>query len=263
MARHRFLLFLWLGSDALLFIGSFVLAYFVRVGWIFSSNFPFAPFLTIVIVTAPLWLIIQISQRTFRLTETQTDLRHFLSLVWSNVVGIALFSLAYFFAYDLFTSRLLLVEALLFSTIILWIWHMIFTFIARRSLWRDPAAFPTLIVGATREAAKLIEMLQRRKNPLKPVAILDGRGTSLMTLHGVPVIGKLDKLEETLERFHISHLIQCSDLEQSLNLLSVCRNRSLTYLLLPSVLGIVERDERVESLENVAVMIVRPQGRSA
>ena len=38
-----------------------------------------------------------------------------------------------------------------------------------------------------------------------------------------------------------SNLIQCSDLEQSINLLSACRNKSITYLLLPSVVGIVER----------------------
>ncbi len=260
MARHRLLIVLWLCSDALLFIVSFILAYFVRVGWIFSTNFPFAAFLAVVIGTTPLWLLILMFQRTFRLTDTQADTKHFLSLLWSNIVGVALFALAYFFVYDLFFSRLLLVEAFLFSTVILWFWHMFFTALARRSLWRDPPAFPTLIIGATREAAKLIETLQRKKNPLRPVAILDGRGTTLKALHGVPIIGKLDKLEETLDRHHISHLIQCSDIEQSLNLLSVCRNRSLTYLLLPSVLGIVERDEQVESLENVAVMVVRPQG---
>jgi hypothetical protein len=47
-------------------------------------------------------------------------------------------------------------------------------------------------------------------------------------------------------------------LEQSLNLLSACRRRGITYILLPSVLGIVERDERIESLEGYAVTMVQP-----
>ncbi len=62
-----------------------------------------------------------------------------------------------------------------------------------------------------------------------------------------------------MKEFKITHVIQCSDLEQSINLLSACRARGLTYMLLPSVLGIVERDERVESLEGKAVTVVGPE----
>jgi hypothetical protein len=88
--------------------------------------------------------------------------------------------------------------------------------------------------------------------------VLDGQGIKDTEIDGVPVRGKLDKLEETLVHEHITHLIQCSNLEQTMNLLSACRNRGITYILLPSVLGIVERDERVESLEGHAVTVVRP-----
>jgi FlaA1/EpsC-like NDP-sugar epimerase len=126
-------------------------------------------------------------------------------------------------------------------------------------LWRHPPSFPTLIIGATRESASLIEQLNRHRSPLTPVAILDGHGTKEQELHGVPVRGKLDRLEEIIERERITHLIQCSDLEQSLNLLSACRRRSVTYMLLPSVLGIVERDERVESLEGHPITVVDPR----
>ncbi len=78
-------------------------------------------------------------------------------------------------------------------------------------------------------------------------------------LHGVPVLGKLDKLEETMTKKGITHLIQTSDLEHSINLLSACRKRSVAYMLLPSVLGIVERDEQIEALEGRPVTIVRPK----
>jgi hypothetical protein len=77
-------------------------------------------------------------------------------------------------------------------------------------------------------------------------------------IHGVPVEGKLNKIEEVMRGKRITHVIQCADLEQSLNLLSICREFEATYMLLPSVLGIVERDERVESLEGHPVTIVSP-----
>ena len=105
-------------------------------------------------------------------------------------------------------------------------------------------AFPTLLVGVTRESRALLKTMRERRSALKPVAILDGRGVKDMEIEGVPVLGKLNKLEETLEKKKITHLIQGSDLEQSINLLSACRNRGITYIVLPSVFGIVERDDR-------------------
>ena len=154
---------------------------------------------------------------------------------------------------------MLLALAFIFSVIFTWIWHLIMGGVSRIIMRRNPAVYPALIIGATREAGDLIHSLAQSQSPLKPVAILDGRGSAQKDLQGVPVLGKLDKLEETLRKNHITHLIQCSDLEQSINLLSACRSLGITYMLLPSVLGIIERDERIETLEGRPVTVVRPQ----
>jgi FlaA1/EpsC-like NDP-sugar epimerase len=256
--RPRLLLALWFIADLLLFLGSFALAYFLRVGWIFSTDFPFGQYIAVAALVAPFWLLVLITTRAFSLLRPQKLLTIFGSLVYANIVGSALFALTYYFLYGLFFSRLLLVTSLFLSIVILTVWHIVFARLARTILRRDPPVFPTLVVGVTRESAHLIRTLQERRNPLRPVAILDGHGASEKEVHGVPVMGKLDRLEETLARFGITHLIQCSDLEQSLNLLSACRNHEITYVLLPSVLGIIEKDERTESIEGFAVTMVRP-----
>jgi FlaA1/EpsC-like NDP-sugar epimerase len=257
--RFRLTLLLWLLSDLALFVGSYALAYFLRIGWIFSSVFPFGPYIAVAVIVAPLWLLTLISTRTFTLTRPQASTENAIGLVSACVVGVALFALTYFFLFDLFFSRLLLIIAFALSILLTALWHLIFERIARGILWKNPPAFPTLIVGVTRESMRLIELLAKTKNPLCPVAILDAQGTKEKEIHGIPVLGKLDKLEETLVGLRITHLIQCSDLEQSLNLLSACRTRKITYLLFPSVLGIVGRDERIESLEGRAVVMVRPE----
>ena len=183
-------------------------------------------------------------------------LRNFSYISYSALVGLALFSLAYYFRFTLFFSRLLLVYAFGLTVLLVWSWHILFQKIQRAILTKNPPAFPTLVIGATRESRSLIEVLKKNKNPLCPVAVLDGRGAPEKEITGVPVLGKLNKLEEVLEQKKITHLIQCSDLEQSLNLLSACRNRGITYIMLPSVLGMVGRNERVETLEGRAVIIV-------
>ncbi len=256
--RYKFLLAGWLLTDLLVFAASYALAYFFRVGWIFSSDFPFAPYMTVTALTAPAWLVVLMTTRTFALTRSQATLRNLAYITYTAAVGTALFALGYYFLYGLFFSRKLLLFALVISMAATYVWHLLYQRFLRMMLRRDPPFFPTLIVGVTRESRSLIVALNAGKNPLKPVAILDGKGCKDTEIDGVPVRGRLNKLEDILKE-GITHLIQCSDLEQSLNLLSACRQKGITYMLLPSVLGIVERDEKVETLEGQPVTMVGPR----
>jgi len=256
--RRRLLLMSWLLTDLLLFVGAYALAYFVRVGWILSSDFPFGQYITVAALVAPVWLGILIGTRTFALMRKQLTVRTCAYMVFAGVVGASLFSLSYYFLYGEFFSRGLLLLALVLSIVIPWGWHLLFGFMSRSVMRKNPPEYPTLIVGATREAAALIKAMTENSSPLTPVAVLDGRGIKETHVEGIVFAGKLNKLEETIEKYRITHLIQCSDLEQSLNLLSACRNHKISYMLLPSVLGIIEGDERLESLEGRPVTVVRP-----
>ena len=257
--RRSSLLAAWLLTDLALFVACYVAAYFLRVGFIFSTDFPLDRFLIATAVTAPAWLAMLITTRTFALLRSQRSPRAAAQIVFAGIGGAAFFSLSYYFLFGAFFSRMLLAVALGLSIVCTWAWHVAFGYIARVAMRGKSPTYPTLIIGATRESSALIKALQDKKNPLKPVAILDGKGTKDPEIHGVPVLGKLNKLEETLEKHEITHLIQCSDLEQSLTLLSACRKRGITYMMLPSILGIVERDERIETLEGRSVTAVRPR----
>ncbi|MDD3897188.1 MAG: hypothetical protein PHU04_05145 [Candidatus Peribacteraceae bacterium] len=256
--RHKLMVALWLASDILLFLGTYALAYFLRVGWIFSTDFLFAPYLLIVCMVAPLWLLVLLSSRAFALTRRQQSLRNGAHILYAAVVGVALFALGYYFTFGLFFSRKLLLYALILNTGTTWLWHVLYEKVLRAGLRREPPVFRALVVGITRESRALIEELNRSQNPITPIAILDGRGVKDVEIHGVPVEGKLNRIEEIMREKEITHVIQCAELEQSLNLLSICRQFGAIYMLLPSVLGIVERDERVESLEGHPVTIVNP-----
>ena len=258
MPRYRFLLFLWLLTDLAVFLASYALAYFLRVGWVFSTNFPFEKFMIAAALASPVWLAVLVTTRTFALFRKQSELRNAAYVTYASLVGIAMFTIIYYFLFTQFFSRLLLITAFAFCFLGTWLWHIVFSGMLRISMRGSRPVFPTLIVGVTRESKELIERLNRQKNPLTPVAVLDGHGASDRAIDGVPVRGKLNKLEDVL-REGITHVIQCSDLEQSLNLLSACRSHGITYMLLPSVLGIVERDERVETLEGQPVTVVSPR----
>lgn len=256
--RYRALLLLWLLTDLVVFVCAYVLAYFLRVGFIFSTDFPFEPYITVVTLTAPLWLIVLATTRTFALTRSQATVRNLAYIIYSGAVGTAIFALGYYFLHGLFFSRMLLLYALSLSIALVWMWHVVFHAFLRRMVRANPPVFPTLIVGVNRESRALIAKLNGSHNPLKPVAVLDGKGCKDSEIDGVPVKGKLNKLEEVLDS-GITHLIQCSDMEQSLNLLSACRQKKITYMVLPSVFGIIEKDEKIDTLEGQPVTTVSPK----
>lgn len=255
--RRSLLLLIWLLTDLAIFIGAYVLAYFLRVGWILSTDFPFDLFVRTTMLSAPVVVLVLGFLGVYRLMRNQNAPRNILHVIFAAIIGCAFFTLSYYFLYTAFFSRLLLVYALLLSSFALIVWHIGFEQIMRRALRMGRPVYPTLIIGATREAAHMIKMLNTQKNPLTPVAVLDGHGSRESSLEGVPVEGKLNKLEDTIKKHKITHMIQASDLEQSLNLISACRNHGIHYMMLPSVLGIVERNEWIESLEGRPVNVVR------
>jgi FlaA1/EpsC-like NDP-sugar epimerase len=256
--RRTAVLIVWLLADYALFLGSYVLAYFNRVGWILSSDLPFDRFMAAVAVSGVPWLLVLVGTRTFGLTRRQRTLRNAAYIGYASVMGTVLVAFVYFFLYQRVFSRELLLTACILSALITWTWHMVAGLLMRTVLRTNPPAYPTLIIGVTRETRQLLALLQERKSPIMPVAILDASGVKDKEIEGVPIVGKLDKLDQTLTRYGITHVIQCSDLEQSINLLSACRAAGITYMLLPSVLGIIERDERVETLEGKSVTVVAP-----
>lgn len=254
--RRTVLLALWLTTDIALFIGAYIIAYFVRVGFIVSTDFPLDSYANTVILISSPWLLVMAGLGIFRLTRVQSDRKNLSHILFACVMASALFTLTYYFLYNAFFSRGLLVLAGGINLIFTIIWHLAFDQWQRRILRRNPPAYPVLIVGLTREAERVVKMLEERQSPLKPVAILDAAGSSTKEVAGVPVLGKLNKLEEAIKDFRPTHLLQCSNLEHSINLISACRSHNIKYMLLPSVLGGIGGNEAVIVVEGQPMIAI-------
>lgn len=255
--RRTALLAVWLVTDTALFIGAYAIAYIARVGFILSTDFPLDHYLKTVCVVAPVWVLILAQLGVFRLLRVQSERRNILHILFACVMGSALFTLAYYFLFDRFFSRLLLVYAGGFSFMLTLVWHLAFDSWQRRILRSNPPAYPVLFVGITRETERLIALLEEKQSPLKPVAVLEAHGTSQTDVRGVPVLGKLNNLEQVIKDKRPTHLIQCNNLEHTVNLMSVCRQHGMTYMLLPSVLGVAGGTEEVVTLEGRPMLTAR------
>ncbi len=250
------MLIVWLATDACLFLAAYVCAYLLRIGRLNSTDFPLDRYLQAALATIPVWIIIMILLGIFRLTRVQSSKKNILHSVFASTMALSFFTLAYYFIFNAFFSRLLLIYAGIFSVVLTTIWHLAFDVWQRKVLRKDPPAYPLLLVGINRDTERIIKLLNDRESVFKPVAILDSRGTSAKEIAGVPVLGRLHKLEEIIREKRITHLMQCAEIEHTINLLSVCRAHKLTYLLLPSVLGIVGVNEKSDQIEGQSVIMV-------
>jgi FlaA1/EpsC-like NDP-sugar epimerase len=194
--------------------------------------------------------------RNLGLTRKQNDIRNFLYIAYACIIGMAGFTLAFYFLKQTLFSRMLLLICGGISSILVFIWHVAFDKIQRSILRSGSPTYPTLIIGSNREAKNLIEKMQQAKSPFMPVAVLDGKGGGESEISGVPNLGKLNKLEEVIKQKQITHLVQCDQLEHSINFVSLCRKNNINYMLLPFVLGVIEDSVPTESLEGKQVVSI-------
>ncbi len=244
--RRIFLLFTWIITDILLFLGAYAAAYFLRVGFVLSTDFPLNLYMQSACMISPIWILLLIQLGVFKLTRVQASIKNLSYLLFASIFASALFTLTYYFLYANFFSRLLLVYAGSFSFIFSTIWHISFDQWQRKVLRKNPPTYPVLIIGTNREAERIIALLEERQAVLKPIGILDAQGSSLKQLRNIPVLGKLNVLEKMIKEKKPTHLIQCSNLEHTINIQSACKQLGVTYLLSPSVVG---RGDEIETIE--------------
>ena len=117
IVRRPALLFIWLLLDYLLFNAAYALAYFLRVGWILSSDLPLWDYMVVVALSGVPWLLMLIATRTFGLTRNQRTARNVTFILYAAVMGVALVTSGYFFLFQKIFSRMLMLEALMLSVV--------------------------------------------------------------------------------------------------------------------------------------------------
>ncbi|MBM3229939.1 hypothetical protein FJZ26_05885 [Candidatus Parvarchaeota archaeon] len=248
-------------GDTLLIVAAFALSYFARVGFLFSSTFPFEQYFVIALITTPITLLFMFFARTYKLSQQIFSLRHVQRLAFVALQNVAVFMVLYYFTFREFFSRLILVYIFCFTLSFLYLWHALFAWILKKSTSREVGVYRVLVVGANRPAQDIVRRLIARRSYLKPVAILDAHGTGQKDIAGIPVVGKLDRLEDSVRDLSIDHIIQADHLEQTVNILSFAMQRGLGYSMPPNLLGVFQGHHKVEEIEGQPFLQITSQRR--
>ncbi|MBN1258526.1 hypothetical protein JXA05_02095, partial [Candidatus Peregrinibacteria bacterium] len=85
--------------DALLVMAAFVLAYFLRIGFIFSTDFPFGKYMIVAAITLPFTLMFMFFIRAYKLNQQIASARHAQRLTFVALENVFLFMILYYFTY--------------------------------------------------------------------------------------------------------------------------------------------------------------------
>ncbi|MDP3975365.1 MAG: hypothetical protein Q8P95_00435 [bacterium] len=235
--------------DYLLLLGAMTLAYFLRVGFIFSTHFPFWPYFKVSLLTAAAWIIVLLIFRGYSVQVRFSQLKHLSKVIVAGLTGTALFGLIFYFWQKELFSRLLMIYIFVLGTGLMTILHLLMVGVEKRLIQKGYGNIRLLIIGSNREVKSFIEKLKKNVSPYVPVAILDGYGTNQERIGGVPVLGKLNILEQTVEEERIDAIVQGDNVEQVINIVHFCKKHQLKYFLLPYLLGMYQEELSVSLIE--------------
>jgi len=250
---------LQIAVDALLILGSFALAYFLRIGFYFSSEFPFGPFFLIAAITTPLSILFMFFIRAYKLSQQINSLRHFQRLAFVALETTFVFMILYYFTFRNFFSRWILVFIFILVLISTYIWHLLFRWILKKAATQEIGVYRALIIGSNRPAEAIIKILVDKKPHIKPVAIINAHGGSQKELHGIPVVGKMNVFEQSIAKHNIDIILQMDHLEQSLNIINYALSNNLKYYMPPELLGIFQGHQLIEEVEGLPFLKVHKE----
>lgn len=235
--------------DALLILAAFALAYFLRIGFYFSTDFPFAPYFRVALMTAPVTIFFMFFARAYKLNQQILSWRHLQRVGFVAVMNVAVFMVLYYFTYRNFFSRLILVYLFALTFLLVYGWHAQFRWILKTMSHHEIGVVRTLVIGANRPAEDIVRSLIGSRSHIKPVAIINAHGGGKKIVAGVPVVGKLDRFEKTVADYGIEHIIQADHLEQTVNILNYALDNNLGYAMPSTLLGVMQADQSLEEIE--------------
>lgn len=251
-----YLKILQIAVDAILILAAFALAYFLRIGFYFSTEFPFWDYFLVGLATLPFTLLFMFFIRAYKLSQQIWSWRHLQRLTLVALENVFLFMILYYFTFREFFSRLILIYLFLLTLAFIFIWHNVFRWILKNASSKEVGVYRALIIGTNRPAEAIVRILIDEKSHIKPVAAINAHGGSKKMMNGVPVVGKMNLFEKTIADHDIDIIIQVDHLEQSLNIINYALANNLKYLMPPELLGIFQGHQIIEELEGMPFLKV-------
>lgn len=242
--------------DALGIYGAFLAAYFLRVGILFSSDFPLSLFAGLSALATFTWIIFLIFTKYYRIPPRSKEREWYdIALIFvGGIIAIGFLIVTYFFPREILFSRMIGLYSFFFGCSFLLCSQSIVRYLLARRKKIEKNVYHTLIIGANRIAEQFIEAIQTDPYaPHKVIGVIDPYGIT-KSLKNAPILGKLNKLEEVCAQHHVTSIIQCDAFEHTLSCISFCEEHNIKFQFDPALRGIFEKNLRIREVAGVTTI---------
>ncbi|HID92294.1 TPA: hypothetical protein EYP45_04210 [Candidatus Peregrinibacteria bacterium] len=233
--------------DTIALFLSFTLAYLARLGTFSHSKFLFEPYIYMASLMVCIWIILLIISGRYSLKE-KSLFNESKIVFFSSLSASTLFPLLFYFKQDLFFSRGIIILLFIFSTLFLFSISVLYKKYTMFQASKNIGISRMLVIGAGKNAEKIITNLLKTQSIHKPVAILTPYGSKKKEISGVKIFGKLDSLERIFTSEKIQELFLCEAVEHSENLASFCQNKGVVLRTSLETIGINHSQIETETI---------------
>ncbi len=242
--------------DLCLLLSVFVLVYFWRVGWVFSSDLMFWEYFLHAVLAVGVWIGFMLFAMYYRIPPRSGG-RGWFDIILAPVGGIissGFLVVVYFFARSEVFSRWISLGVFVFGVLVLLLSRAFFLMLLRRAKRNKIGCYRTLVVGGNRISEHLVGALNTNTYSLHDVVgVIEPYGI-YKDYKGAKVLGKLNKLEEVCEAENITAIIQCDAFEHTLSLISFCEEKNIKFELDPAWRGVFEKNLRIRETAGVKLL---------
>lgn len=257
-------------ADAILILGAFLAAYFLRFNLLFSAFPPesvteFSRYSETLLFIVVLWLAI------FKLVglyedKKRPELFDELAMVLLSVTIASFTLLGFLFLYrGLWFSRLVIVNAWAVSIILLMIFRLIVFWAARIKYLLGFGLKRVLIIGAGEMGQTLAQRFGAdRALGSIPLGFLDDDGRKLgVEYHGVRVLGDTSEVKKIIKSKKIDEVIFATTqlpYQKILDIITECEVLKVSFRIVPGILEIIASRVNIEEVGGIPLITVSEIG---
>lgn len=246
---------LLLPIDALMILGAFILAWWLRTQIEYTYIMPFGDYLKFILWILPLWLATLATQGLYRIRLTKSLWREIMAIFISSAAGITFIVFWIFLSRQFFFSRLVIFYVWGLSFLFLVIGRLIIESIQRWLYLYDIGQSRILIVGKLKPAETLIVGIQ--KNPVLGYKIVGLVSSIKPKWKLVRYLGKMQDLSRIIKLAEPDELILTDPNVSSRKLnkiIFLCREHKLIFKTIPGPLLFASKNIEVDTLFGIPLI---------
>lgn len=254
-----FFAFLLLPVDIAMIIGSFILAYYLRIRWEvvpFSSDIGLHEYLKYSIYLLPIWIALLTLNSLYYTKPSRSFFREIYRIINASSTAMILLIVAIFVTKTMFFSRLILAFTWVLSIVMIILGRLIIRLIQRYLLKYGIGRRNLILIGDNSISERIIDHLSEHRNrDYKICGVISENGKT--SKQGLKIVGLINDLEQKIKYYKIDEIVLTeTSLPKSKisKIIQICSDNKIAFKYVPDTFSLMTLHVSSEMIGTMPIM---------